>query len=152
MAKYKFRLQTLQKVREMRRDEQRAALAEAFRAEQILADRRAELSAEEAALRELQRSAGRSRYLDVNRLIEAQRYELVLKAQQQELSRQQALLATESERRRLALVEADRDVRALELLDERRRYEHMRHERRIEQSELDEAAIGQHGRDPSRSR
>ena len=43
MAKYKFRLETLQKVREARRDEHRTSLAEAFRAEQVLAESRAEL-------------------------------------------------------------------------------------------------------------
>ena len=57
MAKYKFRLETLQKVREAHRDEQRASLAEAFRAEQVLGENRAQLVAEERELRELQRSA-----------------------------------------------------------------------------------------------
>ena len=150
MANYRFRLETLRKLRESRRDEQRASLADAYRAEQILADRHAQLDAEEDALRALRRSAGAGRYLDVNRLIEAQRYELVLKAQQQELSRQQSLLSTETERRRLTLVEADRDVRALELLDERQRNNFMRKQRRVEPNQLDEAALQQHGRGPSR--
>ncbi len=150
MADYKFRLETLKKLRESRRDEQRVSLADAFRAEQILADRCAELDAEQDKLRELQRSAGAGHYLNVNRLIEAQRYELVLKVRQQELMRQQALLATETERRRLTLVEADRDVRALELLDERQRNDFTRKQRRAEQKQLDEAALQQHGRWPSR--
>jgi flagellar export protein FliJ len=150
MADYKFRLETLKKLRESRRDEQRVSLADAFRAEQILADRCAELDAEQDKLRELQRSAGAGRYLNVNRLIEAQRYELVLKVRQQELTRQQSLLATETERRRLTLVEADRDVRALELLDERQRDDFTRKQRRAEQKQLDEAALQQHGRWPSR--
>jgi flagellar FliJ protein len=140
MAKYKFRLTTLQKVREARRDQQRASLAEAFRAEQILADNRAKLAAEELKLRELQRAVTAERYLDVNRLLEAQRYDLLLKAQSQELAKQAILLAAETERRRQSLVEADREVRALELLDERHRRTHAREEQRTETKRLDEAA------------
>jgi flagellar FliJ protein len=141
MAKYKFRLETLCKVREARRTQQRVALAEAFRAEEMLAATRAELVSEETELRELQRSAAAGRYLDVNRLLEAQRYELLLKARGQELAKQATLLAAEAERRRQLLVEADRDVRVLEMLDERHRREHERRAQRIEIKELDEAAM-----------
>jgi len=144
MAKYKFRMATLQKVREARRDRERTALAEAYRAEQVLADRRAELAAEEAGLRELQRSAAEGRFLNINRLIETQRYELVLRASGQELAGQQALLAVEVERRRQALVEADREVRVLERLDERHRNEHRRLEHRRETKQLDETALQRH--------
>src|SRR4029079_15836528 len=130
MAKYKFRLNTLQKGREAHRDQQRASLAEAFRAEQVLAENRARLVDEERELRELQRSASDGQYLDVNRLLEAQRYELLLKAQSQELAKQAILLAAETERRRQLLVEADREVLVLELLDERHRHAHKIEEQR----------------------
>jgi flagellar protein FliJ len=141
MAKYKFRLATLQKVREARRTQQRQALAEAFRAEQVLAETRASLVTEESDLRSMQRSAAEGKYLDVNKLLEAQRYELLLKARGQELTKQATLLAAETERRRQLLIEADRDVRILELLDERHRKEHQRNQQRAEAKELDEAAI-----------
>jgi flagellar export protein FliJ len=140
MAKYKFRLETLQKVREARRDENRASLAEAFRAEQILAESRAELVIEAESLRELQRSASAGRYLDVNRLLEAQRYALLLNAQSQELAKQAMLLAAESERRRQMLVESDREVRVLELLDERHQREFTQEQQRRETKVLDELA------------
>src|SRR5215470_15180822 len=140
MAKYKFRLTTLQKVREAHRDQQRASLAEAFRAEQVLAENRAQLVLEEQEVRELKRSATEGQYLDVNRLVEAQRYELVLKAQSQEMSKQALLLAAETERRRQILVEADREVRALELLDERHQRAHAVEAQRAETKRLDEAA------------
>jgi flagellar FliJ protein len=140
MPKYKFRLETLQKVREAHRDEQRASLAEAFRAEQILAESRAELAAEEQTMRELQRAATTGPYLDVNRILEAQRYDLLLKAQSQQMAKQAALLEAETERRRQVLVEADRDVRALELLDERHRREHIREQQLKEIKRIDEAA------------
>jgi flagellar FliJ protein len=140
MAKYKFRLATLQKVRDARRDRDRAALAEAFRAEQVLADRNAALSSEAAELQTLQRSVLTSTVLDVNRLLEAQRYELVLKARSADLAQQQTMLAVETERRRQQLIEADREVRVLERLDERHRQEHRRKEERIEVKQLDEVA------------
>jgi flagellar FliJ protein len=140
MAKYKFRLNTLQKVREAHRDQQRSSLAEAFRAEQVLSENRAQLTVEERELRELQRSASHGQYLDVNRLLEAQRYELLLKAQSQELAKQAVLLAAETERRRQTLVEADREVRALELLDERHRRAHELQAQREETKRLDDVA------------
>jgi flagellar FliJ protein len=143
MAKYKFRLATLQKVREARRIQQRQALAEAFRAEEVLAESRAALTAEEVEIRALQRSASAGKYLDINRLLEAQRYELLLKARGQELAKQAMLLAAETERRRKLLVEADRDVRVLELLDERHRREHDRRKQRMEHRILDEVAQNQ---------
>src|SRR3954447_9103262 len=140
MPKYKFRLETLQKIREAHRDQQRASLAEAFRAEQVLAENRTQLVAEERELRELQRSATDAKYLDVNRLLEAQRYELLLKAQSQELAKQAILLAAETERRRQTLVEADREVRVLELLDERHHSAYIRDEQRAETKRLDDVA------------
>jgi flagellar export protein FliJ len=102
---------------------------------------REELAAEEAELREVQRSAAAGRYLDVNRLVEAQRYELLLRARGEELAKQTALLAAEIERRRRTLVEADRDVRVLDKLDERQRREHARRQARLEARQLDEAAL-----------
>jgi flagellar export protein FliJ len=141
MAKYRFRLETVRKLREARRDQHRAALAEAFRAEQVLAERRAEVTSEQQALRDLQRAAAAGHYLDVNRLLEAQRYELVLKGRELELARQRELLAVEIERRRQAAVEADREVRVLELLDEKHRRAHQRQEQHLETKQLDEAAL-----------
>ena len=143
MAKYKFKLETLQKVREAKRAERRVSLAEAFRAEQVLTETRSELAMEEMELRRLQKSATEGKYLDVNRLLEAQRYELLLKSQAQELAKQATLLAAETERRRLALVDADRDVRVLEMLDERHRHQYDRQQQRLETKLLDEVAMNQ---------
>ena len=140
MAKYKFRLGTLQKVREAARDEHRVSLAESFRAEQILAESRAEVAAEAESMRALQRSASAGRYLDVNRLLEAQRYELLLKARAEELAKQAILVAAETERRRQILVESDREVRVLQRLDERKRREHTLEQQRLETKQLDEVA------------
>lgn len=146
MPRYKFRLEAVERVRAARRDQSSGALADAFRAEQVLAENRAALATEQAQLRELQRAAAVERYLDVNRLLEAQQYELVLRARQQELARQEALLSIETERRRLALVEAEREVRVLELLDERHRRAHRRRQERLDTKQLDEVAARSRGR------
>src|SRR3990172_2647244 len=126
MSKYRFRLETLHKLRVAMRDQQRAALADGYRAEQILAQRRESLAAEVSELRDMQRAALAAPYMDVNQLVEAQRYEMLLHAQGQQLAEQASRLEVEVERRRLALVEADRAVRVLDKLDERRRAEHRR--------------------------
>lgn len=141
MTKFKFRLATLLKLREARRDQARTALAEAFLAEQVLAEQMADIAQQQAALLALQRAAAAEKYLNIGRLLEAQRHELLLEASEQQLTRQQSLLLVETERRRLALVEADRDVKALELLKDRQHNEHSKEERRRETKELDEAAI-----------
>lgn len=146
MSKYRFRLETLEKLRIAQRDQHRAALADGYRAEQILTDQRAALAAEAAALRESQRVVLGSPRLDVNQLVEAQRYDMVLHAQQQQLKDQSARLAVEVERRRLAVVEADRAVRVLDKLDERRRAEHRKQQERLEHRLLDEVASTRHRR------
>jgi flagellar export protein FliJ len=147
MAKYKFRLETLRKVRDAYRNRQRARLAEAYRADDVLNQQRAELTAERMELRRQQHAAFNANYTDVNRLMAAGRYEHVLKARQQMLDQQQTLLGEEIERRRQALLEADREVRVLELLDERGREEHRQTEVRAEGKQLDEVGIQRAWRD-----
>lgn len=141
MSKFKFRLETLKRLREAHRSERLVELAEALRAEEILAENSAQLAAEISELREQQRSAMVGRYLDVNRLLEAQRYELLLKARKQELSKQSILLEAEIERRRQALIEADREMRILEQLQNRRKSQHDQVIARREITQLDEAAL-----------
>jgi flagellar protein FliJ len=141
MKSYRFRLETLRRLRSAQRDQHRVALADAYRAEQILAERRAEVTAEQAELHQLKQAAVSARYLDVNQLLEVQRYESVLKAREDQLKAQAKRLAIETERRRLAVVEADRAVRVLDLLDERKRREHRKQQTRWETKEMDEVAM-----------
>jgi flagellar protein FliJ len=141
MSKYHFRLETLRRLRIAHRDQQRSALADAFRAEQILADRQAELAAEQAHLRNMQRAAISGHYADVNQLVEAKRYETILVANEQLLADQARRLAEEIERRRMVLVEADRAVRVLDLLDEKHKQAHRRQAQRQEVKRLDEVAM-----------
>ena len=140
MAKFTFRLLTLLKLREAARDERRAALAAAYRAEEILASR---INNVERALSKLKNDNAKAVSpgpLDIDRLMDAQRYELVLAAEKAALEQQHRSLAVETENRRLALVAADREVQILEKLRERQAARHSREEHRRETKELDEIA------------
>ena len=138
MAKFRFRLQTLRRLREIHRDELRVRLAEAYQAEQIIAQERAALETERTGLADLQRRLVDRGALDVNRVLAAQRYQLVLEAQSRVLAEQATKLEQEIERRRQAVVDADRQVRVLDKLRERREREHRYAAERAESKRLDE--------------
>jgi flagellar FliJ protein len=140
MARFRFRLQTLRRLREIHRDEQRGRLAAAFEAERILAAQREQLAAEGVALGHSQRRLMQQGVLDVNQLLAVQRYQLTLEAQARTLAEQAAKLSEEVERRRQSLVEADREVRVLDKLEERQRDEHREAANRAETKVLDEVA------------
>jgi flagellar protein FliJ len=143
MARFTFRLAPLLKLRESRRDECRAALAEARRVDDVLRKQFDGLDRELDALREFCRRKSAPGGLDIDRLVEAQRYELVTRAQQQNVAQQRQTVAVEIERRREALVEADREVRVLEKFRERQAEQHRREEEIREVKRLDEVASQQ---------
>ena len=140
MARYRFRLQTLRRLREIARDELRSQLATAYEAERILAEQRAALDAEAAVLAAGQRQAMQQSPLDVNRLLEAQRYQLSLQAQSRVLAEQAEKLVTEVQRRRAAVIEAEREVRVLDKLEARQRAHHAQGHLQAETKLLDEMA------------
>jgi flagellar export protein FliJ len=91
-------------------------------------------------LRERCRRAAGPGAIDVDQLIEAQRYELNLRAQQRQLEQQRQAVAAEIERRRQALVAANRDVRVLEKLRDKQAVRHQQDENRRDIKLLDEVA------------
>jgi flagellar FliJ protein len=131
---------TLLRIREATRDEQRNRLAEALRAEEVLRQRLDELASELRDLNGQYRHAKQTGTLDVDRLIDAQRYELVLLAQEQVLRQQARTLAQEVDRRRQALMAADQEVRVLEKLRETQAERHRADDERREGKQLDEVA------------
>jgi flagellar FliJ protein len=137
---FRFRLAPLLRLRESVRDERRAALAEAYRALDILSERQSSVQREIEALTGDYRRSSAPGALDVDRLIRRHRHELLLRTNQKELERQKSILLQEIERRRDALVAADRDVRVLEKLRERQAERHAQIEAHREQKELDEVA------------
>lgn len=143
MSRFTFRLAGLLRLRESTRDERRAALAEAFRVDDVLRRQMDRLDAEVAGLRDACRRAAGPGTVDLDHLVEAQRYETALRSQREAILRQRETVAAEIERRRQALVEADRDVRVLEKLRERQLEQHTREEARREVKRLDEVAIHQ---------
>jgi len=143
MAGFIFRLKTLLRLRESRRDECRASLAEAYRIDEVLKGQIDSLCRELDALREFCRRNASPGTIDIDRLVEAQRYELVARAQQQKIAKQREAVAAEIERRRDALVDADREVRVLEKLRERQIEQHRRDEELREAKRLDEVASQQ---------
>ena len=137
MPRFQFRLQTLYRLREAARDERREQLADALRVDDALRSRGEELANERRTARELQ-ALGTGR-VDIDRLLEAQRYEASLLVEIAHVDQQRARVAEEVERRRTALVEADRELKVLEKLRELRRSEHRLVEAVEENKRLDEA-------------
>jgi flagellar protein FliJ len=140
MSRFKFRLATLLRLREAARDERRAELAEAYRVDDVLQQRLEGVGDELDCLRELCRRCAGPGAVDVDRLVESQRYELSLKSQQRELQMQRQSVTAEIERRRLALVEANREVRVLENLREKQAARDRQEQNRREIKQLDEVS------------
>ena len=108
MSSFRFRLDTLLRLRLAERDARRADLAKAQRAEDALVAQAAALAGEQRETVELSRRLASPGAADVYRLIAAHRYELVLKARSQQLAGQIDQVRAEVHRRRAVLVEADR--------------------------------------------
>src|SRR5690242_7503558 len=116
MPSFQFRLATLLRLREVWRDERRAHLAEAEQAEQLITDRLAQIERELADVARRALDAARPGTVNVDRLADSARYEMILKVERQSADQQRQAVAAEIENRRAALVAADRDVRVLEKL------------------------------------
>ncbi|NLS97403.1 MAG: flagellar export protein FliJ [Planctomycetaceae bacterium] len=140
MSKFKFRLATLLRLRESARDQRRSQLAEAYQAEEAIVEQRRQLSADLADLMRQCRDAAGPGELDLDRLLVARRYEVTLRAEQRDLAEKHEAVRAEVDRRRLALVEANRSVRVLELLRDRQLAQHRETERIRQIKELDEVA------------
>jgi flagellar export protein FliJ len=141
MLPYKFRLATLLRLREAHRDEMRVRLAEAQQADQIVANQLARIEADLRQLDERTQRDLQPGQVDVDRLMESQRYELILNAERHATSEQRKIVSKEVERRRNALISADREVRVLEKLRERQFERHREEEQREETKALDEVGI-----------
>lgn len=140
MAKFKFRLATLLRIRESTRDERREQLAEAYQVDDVLKGQLDAVGRQMEHLKDRRRRIVEPGGVDVDQLVEAQRYELALSAQQHQIERQRQALAEEIERRRQALVEANREVRVLEKLRDKQLEKHRHEQGRRDIKQLDEVA------------
>jgi flagellar protein FliJ len=137
---FRFRLATLLRLRIAERDERRSDLAKAISAAEILRREHQSLDAERKEnLTRLRRLAGPGGG-NVDAMIQGHRYEAVLKARSTQLAAQQSHVEREVERRRMVLVEADRQVRVLEKLRQRQAAEHQKRADKLEAGRLDEVA------------
>jgi flagellar protein FliJ len=137
---FHFRLQTLLRLRVAERDERRADLAKAFRAEAVLREQEQGLESDRAELAKQGRRLKSPGAADVDALLRTHRYEVVLAAQSRQVASQLTQVRAEIERRRQALVEADRQVRVLEKLRQRQAEAHRQQEQRLENKRFDEQA------------
>lgn len=135
-----FRLQAVARLRESQRDALRSRLGEALRAAEALQERRDGLEAELASLRTAQRAAIGIGEVSASRVLDAGRYELLLRSQQRAVADDQEKVETEVERRRKDLAAAERELRALELLRERSEAAERKADRRREQRRMDDLA------------
>jgi flagellar FliJ protein len=147
MAKYTFRLQTLLKLRDSLRDERRQALARAYRQEEILLRRRRQIEDELGQLHDATREAAGPGQVDLGQLLDARRYEGILRGRAQLAEQEQKALSGEIARRREALVQADREVRVLESLRDRQRQRHRFEGERQEIKTLDDVTHARFGLD-----
>jgi flagellar export protein FliJ len=138
MRKFQFRLATLARLREAVRDQRRGQLADALGVQTVLEDKIGLVDRNLAEARELQTAPVGA--VDVDRLLNGERYELVLQAERQGLTLQLAKVTAEVVKRREALVAADQDVKALEKLRATQHEEWRQQSERETMRELDEVA------------
>jgi flagellar FliJ protein len=141
MAAFRFRLQSLLRLREADRDRCREQLAAAYRADQLLVQRQESVRQEIDQNTELVRSRSQPGLVPIDGLLLSHRYELLLQAQWRQLATQRQQVGIEIERRRQALVEADRELRVLEKLRERHAAQYQATQERHAVRELDEMAL-----------
>ena len=139
MAKFQFRLASVQRLRESVRDERRAKLAEAYAALRQLDERRSEIEHERDQLLAWQTSSARGQ-VNVDHILEAQRYQAILQSELHVLSQQRQAVETEAEKRRAALVLADQEVKVLEKLCDSQLERHRQHAAALDMKQLDEVA------------
>ena len=141
MMQFRFRLSMLLRLRENLRDECRQQLAAAQWAEEIVVARMIELDTEMQGLRRQTHAASRPGPVDIDRLLNAGRYDMTLRAERQVAQDQRQKVVAEIQRRREALVEADRDVKILEKLREKQSARHRYEENIRDVKQLDAVAL-----------
>jgi len=145
MAKFKFRLDSLLRLREMARDERHSGLAEAHRVDQVVAQEQRGLQSDLEGLFRNQREIRKQGHVSVDQLMEGQRYHKELRRRQDQTVEQRKRIAIEIQKRMDAVIAANREVQVLEKLRERLQEKHEYEETRADIKQLDE--VGQRLRD-----
>jgi flagellar FliJ protein len=138
---FRFRLSGLLRFRENVRDQYRQNLAVAQRTEDVIRSRVAALN---DTLDDLQRQseiASLPGAIDVDRLLGAHQYEMIIKEKLQATLAQQQAATAEVERQRQTLLDADREVKTLERLRQQQAMRHHLDENRREIKQLDAVVL-----------
>ena len=118
---FTFRLKPLQKIRENLRRERQSELAKALTAEAVVRDKIESIVHEIAGTKEDGRRLVSEGTINVDFLVGLRRHEAYLLAQKQEAEEKLDQVLAEVERRRLAVVEADKEVKIMEKLHEKQK-------------------------------
>ena len=115
----KFRLATLLKIREQERDMAAIALQDVRMAIEKLDNAQLEI---EQANRQMNEARKESSYgaINLNQILDAQRYQMVLAAQSAQIADHKGKLNQELERRQFALIQSQKAVKSLEKLRDQR--------------------------------
>ncbi len=146
MPDFHFRLDAVMKLREHVREERLEELGNAFEAERLLLDKISNITCELEDIRRVLQGSSNRGQIDMDKLLSVRRYEFQLMSQKRELEKHIQEIETEIERRRTAVVMADREVRVLEKISEKRQAEFDANQQRHENKILDEFVSGR--RDP----
>lgn len=145
MAIFRFRLSTILKLRQQHRDQRRDELMQALAAENLLLAEEKRIAEEEQRLKQALRIQTQEGPLEVDAVLGWRRYEMVLAARRLALKERLEMVRAEIERRREALIEANRELRTLELLRDRQLEQFKKEQQRHEMKLIDEIANRQAG-------
>jgi flagellar export protein FliJ len=143
VSAFRFRLLSIQRLRERERDQAAQALQQAQLAKQKLLDQISQLESENQQ-QVAARSQASTGVVDVQRVIDTQRYQLTLLERVRFIQGNVKLIDEEIEKRRAKLVVCEQGVRALEKLEEHGRENWINEQSARSQSRLDEWASYQH--------
>ena len=115
----KFRLATLLKIRERDRDQAAKMVQDARLAIAKVDENKRELMVQNTEMNDLRKGAS-SGAIDLRRLLDAQRFQMVLAAQVQQLDEHLGKLQQELERREASLLKCQQAVKSLEKLRDQR--------------------------------
>ncbi len=145
MKRFRYRFDSILKVREMARDEARLKVADALKALAILDERVQSLKSEQTELK-TQIFQNLTGAISVDNLLEQGRYDLQIDLQRRELETQKLQIEQEVERRRGRLALAEQECRKFERLKEIAQENYTRQEWERLQAELDELGSQRHHR------
>jgi flagellar export protein FliJ len=139
MRAFKFRLQAVSKLRTQVRDKAAEALGAVLESIRIVREQISHLDREIQEAKRL-RHAASSGAIRVDRLLTVQRHQFMLESQRDQIQAHLELLQQEEERRRYTLLEAEKELRVLEKLEEKQYKQWEMDQLAADQKQIDEWA------------